>query len=272
MKFGIFVGLAAFSLGIGHSGGEEKQWFVDRNLVYERGSALSEEYLGKHAPEFSKRLESVIPWIVRIEVRHSYVKNSYSSNHGTGIILKGGRVLTAKHVLNENAKEGKKQILLTTTGGRNFSAEVIKEGEKDWTMLQITGKEGQKMAMKSPVVMGKATSKQTAAFFGYPARLGLDEKGRMKSFHQGNETKGVPVSKLSPLLVVATVSDPEAMKLKPLAGFPPVGGMSGGPVLNVEGKVIGVQNSVSKTTEDATGKVLSYTINATPTSYVTGDR
>ncbi|NRB43608.1 MAG: trypsin-like peptidase domain-containing protein, partial [Verrucomicrobiales bacterium] len=182
MKFGIFVGLAAFSLGIGHSGGEEKQWFVDRNLVYERGSALSEEYLGKHAPEFSKRLESVIPWIVRIEVRHSYVKNSYSSNHGTGIILKGGRVLTAKHVLNENAKEGKKQILLTTTGGRDFPAEVIKEGEKDWTMLQITGKESQKMAMKSPVVMGKATSKQTAAFFGYPARLGLDEKGRVKSF------------------------------------------------------------------------------------------
>ena len=51
-----------------------------------------------------------------------------------------------------------------------------------------------------------------------------------------------------------------------LAGFLPVGGMSGGPVLNVEGKVIGVQNSVSKTTEDATGKVLYYTINATPTS------
>ena len=51
----------------------------------------------------------------------------------------------------------------------------------------------QEMAMKSPVVMGKATSKQTAAFFGYPERLGLDEKGRVESFHQGNETKGVPV-------------------------------------------------------------------------------
>ena len=265
MKFGIFVGLAAFSLGAGHSGGEEKQWFVDRDLVYERGSALSEEYLGKHAPEFPKRLESVIPWIVRIEVRHSYVKNGYSSNHGTGIILKGGRVLTAKHVLTEKAKEGKKQILLTTTDGRGFPAEVIKEGEKDWAMLRITGKESQEMAIKSPVVMGKATSKQTAAFYGYPARLGLDGKGRVKSFHHGNETKGVPASKLSPLLVVAIVSDPEAMKLKPLAGFPPVGGMSGGPVLNIEGKVIGVQTSVSKTTEDATGKVLSYTINATPT-------
>ena len=147
MKFGIFVGFVAFSLETGRSEGEEKQWFVDRNLVYERGSALSEEYLENHAPKFSKRLESVITWIVRIEVRHSYVKDGYSSNHGTGIILKGGRVLTAKHVLHENAKEGKKQILLTTIDGRGFPAEVIKEGEKDWTMLQITGKEKKDMAI-----------------------------------------------------------------------------------------------------------------------------
>lgn len=62
------------------------------------------------------------------------------------------------------------------------------------------------------------------------------------------------------------------MTLKPLAGFPPVGGMSGGPILNGKGKVIGVQNSVSKTTEDATGRVLYYTISGTPTRGVVGER
>ncbi len=272
MKLVIVVGLAAFALGIFHSAGEEKQWFVDRNLVYERGSALSEAYLKKHAPEFSKKLETIIPWVVRIEVRHSYVKNGYSSNHGTGIILKGGRVLTAKHLLNENAKEGKKMILLTTTAGRVLPAEVMNEGERDWTILRITGKEDQKAAMKSPVVTGKVTSTKMVAFLGYPARLGLDEEGKVKSFHKGDESKGIAASQLSPLLVVATISNPEAMSLKPEAGFPPVGGMSGGPILNAEGKVIGVQNSVSKTTEDATGKVLYYTINATPTHGVVGDR
>ncbi len=272
MKLGIVVGLAAFSLGIGHSAGGEKQWFVDRNLVYERGSALSGEYLEKHAPDFSKMLETTIPWIVRIEVRHSYVKNGYSSNHGTGIILKGGRVLTAKHVLNENAKEGRKTVVLTTTDGRVIPAELMKEGESDWAILRIIGKESQEVAMKSPVVIGKVTSNEMAVFLGYPARLGLDGKGKVKSFHKGNESKGIQVSKLSPMLVVATVSDPEAMSLKPQAGFPPVGGMSGGPILNAEGKVIGVQNSVSKTAEDATGKVLYYTINATPASEVEEDR
>lgn len=272
MKLGIVVGLAAFALGILHSAGEKKQWFVDRNLVYERGSALSEEYLEKHAPEFSIKLEAIIPWVVRIEVRHSYLKNGYSSNHGTGIILKGGRVITAKHVLNENAKEGKKMVILTTTDGRVFPAELVKEGVRDWAILQITGKEDPEAAMKSPMVMGEVRAKETAVFLGYPARLGLDEKGKVKSFQKGDETKGIQASKLSPLLVVATVTDPEAMTLKPQAGFPPVGGMSGGPILNAKGKVIGVQNAVSKTSEDATGKVLSYTINATPARGVVGDQ
>jgi S1-C subfamily serine protease len=272
MKLRMLVGVAAFSLGTWHSAGEEKPWFVDRNLVYEQGSALSQKYLEKHAPEFSEMLESIMPWVVRIEVRHSYVKNGYRSNHGTGIILNSGRVLTAKHVLNENAQEGGKKILLTMTDGRVLPAEIMKEGEKDWAILRLTKEESQEAAIKSPVVMGNATSKETAVFLGYPARLGLDEKGKVQSFHKGDGPKRIPVSKLSPLLVVATVSDPEAMTLKPQAGFPPVGGMSGGPILNAEGKVIGVQNSVSKTTEDSTGKVLYYTINATPTGEVAGDR
>ncbi len=70
------------------------------------------------------------------------------------------------------------------------------------------------------------------------------------------------------MLVVTSVVDPEAMTLKPLAGFPPVGGMSGGPVLNAKGEVIAVQKSVSKTTDNATGKVLYYVVNAVPAGEV----
>jgi hypothetical protein len=69
-------------------------------------------------------------------------------------------------------------------------------------------------------------------------------------------------------LVVTSVVDPEAMTLKPLAGFPPVGGMSGGPVLNAKGEVIAVQISVSKTTDNATGQVLYYVVNAVPAGEV----
>jgi S1-C subfamily serine protease len=44
--------------------------------------------------------------------------------------------------------------------------------------------------------------------------------------------------------------------------------MSGGPVLNLKGEVVGVQSSVSKTTADATGAVLYYKINAVPSDSI----
>jgi S1-C subfamily serine protease len=47
-----------------------------------------------------------------------------------------------------------------------------------------------------------------------------------------------------------------------------VGGMSGGPILNSRGQVIGVQVAVSKTTDNATGRTLHYRINAVPANAV----
>ena len=66
------------------------------------------------------------------------------------------------------------------------------------------------------------------------------------------------------MTIVSTVSEPLAMYLTPRAGFPPVGGMSGGPILNLKGELIGVQHSITKTTNKATGKIISYRIDATP--------
>ncbi len=126
---------------------------------------------------------------VRIEVRHSFEGNGHKSNHGTGIILKGGKVLTANHVLTENVTGETLQVVLTLADGRILFASIEKQGEKDWARLQ-------------------------------------------------------------------------------LAGFPPSGGMSGGPVLNLQGQLIGVQHSVSKTTEDATGKILYCKIDAVPVAAI----
>ena len=128
--------------------------------------------------------------------------------------------------------------------------------------------DGQEKLLESPIVMEAATPGETAVFIGYPARLGLDGQGQVKSFHKGDEVQGIPADKLAPMLVVASVEDLDAMTLKPLAGFPPVGGMSGGPVLNLQGQLIGVQHSVSKTTEDATGKILYYKIDAVPVAAI----
>ena len=242
----------------------ERRWFVDGNLVYERGSALSSEYLQKHAPGFSGKLERILPWVVRIEVRHSFEGNGYKSNHGTGIILKDGKVLTAGHVLTENVTGETLQVVLTLADGRIFSASVEKQGEKDWARLQMEIPDGQENLLESPIVMKAATPGETAVFIGYPARLGLDGKGQVKSFHKGDEAQGISADKLAPMLVVASAEDLDAMTLKPLAGFPPVGGMSGGPIFNLKGQLVGVQHSVSTTTDNATGGVLYYKIDAVP--------
>ncbi len=260
--------LGVLCVGLALAAESERRWFVDGNLVYERGSALSTEYLKEHAPDFSRKLPDILPWVVRIEVRHSFEEGGYKSNHGTGIILKGGKVFTANHVLTENVTGETLQVVLTLTDGRIFSASVEEQGEKDWACLQMEIPDGQEYLLESPIVMEAATPGETAVFIGYPAQLGLDGQGQVQAFHKGDKEQGLPADKLLPMLVVASAEDLDAMTLKPLAGFPPVGGMSGGPVLNLQGRLIGVQHSVSKTTEDATGKILYYKIDAVPVAAI----
>lgn len=240
----------------------DKRWFVDEDLVYERGSALSSEYLQKYAPDFLKELKDILPWVVRIEVKHSFADGGYSSNHGTGLILKEGKVLTANHVVTQRVS-GPVEIVLTLIDGRIFPATIERQGELDWAFLQMDV--GTELSLlESPVTLADAKAGETAVFLGYPARIGLDKKGQVQSFNKGMPSKGVPADQLLPMLVVATAADLEAMKLDPLAGFPPVGGMSGGPIFNLQGQLIAVQHAVSKTSDDATGKVLYYKIDATP--------
>ncbi len=264
-RFWILI-LTVWCAGMALADEGNRRWFVDKNLVYERGSALSTEYLQEHTPGFSKTLESILPWLVRIEVRHSFIDDGYSSNHGTGIILKGGKVLTANHVLTENVRGGEIEVILTLPNGRIFSASIEEQGKRDWARLQMNIPDGQENLLESPIAMAAATPGETTVFIGYPARLGLDAQGHVKPFHKGDKEQGIPADKLRPMLVVAVAEDLEALTLKPLAGFPPVGGMSGGPLFNLKGQLIGVQHSVSTTTDNATGGVLYYKIDATPIS------
>ncbi|MBJ77557.1 MAG: hypothetical protein CMJ98_11180 [Planctomycetes bacterium] len=262
------IASSALCLGISLYPKSERRWFIDEDYLYEHGNALSTEYLKEHAPEFAQQLEALLPWVLRIEVQHSPTDEAYSSNHGTGILLGGGQVLTAGHVLTENVTGDVSKILLTRSDGRVLHAEVDRQGEKDWALLRILLEEGAAALPSSPIELGSATEGEKAIFFGYPAMVGLSEEGEVLPFRKGDSQAGSPASTLSPMLIVSSVLDPQAMTLDPIAGFPPVGGMSGGPILNSRGQVIGVQVAVSKTTDNATGRTLHYRINAVPANAV----
>lgn len=246
---------------------KDPTWFVDQNYVYQHGSALSKRYLEERHPDCMDQLEKNMQWVVRIEVQHSFNKQGYSSNHGTGVILKGGKIITAKHTLTQGiAEPDKVKILLTTVEGKVFPAKLEQLGEKDWMVLQMENTEQHPIILDSTIEIAAPTQDEVSIFLGYPARLGLDAQGQVQSFHIGDTNQNIPVSKLKPMVVVTAVTDISSMALSPLAGFPAVGGMSGGPIFNLKGQVIAVQHSISKTTSDQTGEVLNYTFDATSTN------
>ena len=241
---------------------DEKKWLVDTNLVYQQGSALSREYLATKAPDFSaKVVHQIQPWIVRIQVKHSFTKTGHSTNHGTGTLLEGGKVITAKHVLTENVDDlSKIKIILTTIDGQVLNASLIRKGETDWAVLQVESTEATAPLLKSPIQLTTPIAGETAVFLGYPAQLGLNKQGKVTSFNPGDKAHNIPVSQLLPMPVVGSINDTATVELTPLAGFPAVGGMSGGPIFNLEGEVIAVQKSIATTTSDKTGEVLDYTL------------
>ena len=241
---------------------DKKTWFIDPNFVYEQGNSLSLEYLQSKSPGLLKARNKALPWLVRIEAQHTFKNNGFTSNHGTGIILKGGKVITAFHIFTNNipANNEKIKVLLTLTDGRVFSARIIQHGRRDWALLQINNPQD---LTQSPIVMRAPKKDDTTIFLGYPAQLGIDKCGKVQSFYKRDKINQTSTSRLDPTTVVASISDPKTMTLKPIAGFPAVGGMSGGPILNIKGEVVGVQVGITKTTEKASGKILSYRIDAT---------
>ena len=264
----VTVASAALCLGGCLSPNLDRHSFIDEGFIFKHGSALSVAYLKTHKPEFAKRLEELQQWVVRIEVQHSASEGAYISNHGTGILLSDNRVLTAKHVLHQNVTGSISTILLTQNNGRVLRAEVERHGAEDWTLLRVLLAEDAPMLKNSPIELENAIEGETAIFFGYPAMVGLSAEGEVLPFLKGESQTDSAGNALSPMLVVGSVLDAETMTLAPLAGFPPVGGMSGGPVLNSKGHLIGVQVSVSKTTDNHTARTLHYRINAVPTSAV----
>ena len=173
-------------------------------------SSYSFEYTSEEEKSFINTYENTLPAIVSIEA-----EIDKGTSGGTGcIISKSGVILTSSHVI-----EHAKSITVTTHSGISYSAKVVAlmRGKCDLALIKIDTKEDLKL-----VTFGDSTE----------VKVG-----------QRVLTIGCPFG-FKDTLTTGIVSriDFERNKIQTDAAINP--GCSGGPLLNLKGEIIGINQSI----------------------------
>lgn len=179
---------------------------------------------------------------VRIEVRRNISSSGYEANKGCGVLVQGAkpgdpiRLGSAGHVLDMAAS----YVCVVTTTGREITVnspkvQFVRGGSsaQDWAVLQIDN------AVDLPTVpLASPKNGDLAFLLAYPDGIGRDAAGRF-AYNKARENEP-----LLPLLTVAEVVQVSPLELRPLAGAVPLGGASGGAIVNRRGELIGLFNAV----------------------------
>lgn len=185
---------------------------------------------------------------VRIEVKTRTSGTSYEASKGSGILMQGARpadairVGTAGHVLGS----GGGQAWLVTSGGRELTVNSTRQqhakfgtSNQDWGVMEID------VAVDDlPCVPVASPQNGELAFvLAYPDGIGRDAAGRLVY------GRAVDAAALRPILTVGEVVQASPLHLRPIAGSIPLGGASGGAIVNRRGELIGLLNAVSNSFE-----------------------
>lgn len=139
---------------------------------------------------------------------------------GSGLALDGGRVLTARHVL-----DGAVEASVILDNGRVLAAEVVAvaDDQRDGALLEVSSRDAAMLGDVGDTAMADVPQRGTAvAAIGYPERS--DATARSGSL-LGSLDAGPLAIDGGRVLTLDLVVDP---------------GMSGGPVVDAEGALIGV--------------------------------
>lgn len=192
------------------------------------------------------RLETVIDRAraacVRVEVRTHAGADRYQSLAASGVLIEDGRrVLTAGHAIRLGPTS---EVLVTLLDGTIRSARVTDQtyeiyggADRDWAVLEIVGPAVTRFP--SAPIASPGTD-DLALIVGYPDQIGVDAAGRLAFDPAEGGTY------LAPLVTVAQVQTARPLKLLPRAGAIPTSGMSGAPVFDERGRLVGIFVSVGK--------------------------
>jgi S1-C subfamily serine protease len=226
------------------------------------GEAEVRRYLGSPASEegrgFAEAVARSRAAVVRVRVEYGRTGTSFQTDHASGVVVDSGRyVWTTGHALTHVKDTDDYEILVARTDGRTVHAKPVSwtsSGDvADLALLEIV--DGRESPRSAPSTMEVVRPGSIVAILGYPARMGSNAAGVVVG---DDNAKNNP---LSPLTFIGRVRAGTTLVLEPVAGCIPEGGMSGGPVIDGNGTVVGVLGSVSR---HQTGEDVTYTVNATP--------
>ncbi|ANM29661.1 hypothetical protein ABI59_08825 [Acidobacteria bacterium Mor1] len=183
---------------------------------------------------------------VLIEVRYGQSGSGYQTSAASGVVLEGGRrLLTAGH-----AVKGLDEFEATVTlpGGTRRDVKLIQAqydrfggANRDWAILEVSGPPLRGVPAIRPA---RAREGELAIVAGYPDHIGVDATGRAA-------WAGENSSYLAPIVTLATVERADPLLLSPEAGAIPTPGMSGAPVFNAAGELIGVFVSIGRRSSES---------------------
>lgn len=216
--------------------------------LFESGRQNVARYLdagGAEGEALRATIERASRSVVRVHVRMRFEGSSYSSENGSGVLLAGGRfVLSAGHVVEVLRAPGDARVSVTLVDGTELRASAPEwdyaeygGAARDWAVLELSeplpaGFEG--LAMAEP------RSGATVLALGYPDHVGIDEHGRLAyDLDEGGLA-------LLPQVLIGRIANAGGVGMTPLVGCAPEGGMSGGPLVDREGRVVAILTAVSR--------------------------
>jgi S1-C subfamily serine protease len=187
-------------------------------------------------PALAETVRRCKDYCVRLDVRFDRGSSRVESAVATGVLVQGGRrVLTAGHTF-EGA--GDVTVVVTYPDGKVRGARLAEReydrfgtSEHDWALLDIADAP---IRAAAPLSTGSAGDGETVIVLGYPDEIGIDASGNVAY------TNAAGPAYHEPLTTLAVVERPDPLLLNPAVGSIPTRGMSGGPVFDLEGKLLGV--------------------------------